>query len=144
MIFDFIGFEIQTLFNITQYEMSSINNKYIDTYINHYIKPFRDFIKSKYIVNIDGLADFIDVDDHDVSLILHKLQIYSFEVTISKGQNIIDDIRVEYISEENEKYESFEYKIENLTSTINLASKTEVSIVGILIMQIHCCPEKIL
>lgn len=124
--------------------MSSINNKYIDTYINHYIKPFRDFIKSKYIVNIDGLADFIDVDDHDVSLILHKLQIYSFEVTISKGQNIIDDIRVEYISEENEKYESFEYKIENLTSTINLASKTEVSIVGILIMQIHCCPEKIL
>lgn len=116
--------------------MNSINNKYIDTYISNYIKPFRDFIKSKYIVNIDGLADFIDVDNHDVSLILHKLQIYSFEVTISNGQDIIDDIRVEYISEENGKHESFEYKIENLTSTINLASKTGISIVGILIMQI--------
>lgn len=116
--------------------MNSVNNKYIDTYINSYVKPFRNFIKSKYIVNIDGLGSFIDVDDHDVSLILHKLQTYSFQVTISNGQDIIDEIQVKYTSEENGKHEFFEYRIENLISTINLSSKTGISIVGILVMQI--------
>lgn len=39
--------------------MNSINNKYIDTYISNYIKPFRDFIKSKYIVNKFNLSKIV-------------------------------------------------------------------------------------
>lgn len=118
--------------------MDFINNKYIDTYINNYVKPFRDFVKSKYTINIDGLAGFVDVDDQDVSFILHKLQMYNFEITISSGQEIIDNIHVEYIytSGGYEKLESFEYKVENLISVINLSSETGISIVGILVMQI--------
>lgn len=110
-------------------------DKYIDTYINCYIKPFRGFITSYYMVYISGLVDFITVNDHDVSLLLHKLQMYGFNVTLSKGQDTIDEIQVEYISEGNEK-EKFEYRIENLISTIYLSSKTGVTIVGILVMQI--------
>lgn len=111
-------------------------NKYIDTYINNYVKPFRNFIPSKYIVNIGGLAGFIAVDDHDVPFLLNKLQAYGFDVTISKGQDTIDEIQVEYTIEENGKNELFEYRIENLISTIYLSSKTGMSIVGILVMQI--------
>lgn len=110
-------------------------NKYIDTYINNYIKPFRGFITSCYTVCIGGLADFITVNEHDVSILLHKLQMYGFKVTISNGQDTIDEILVEYINEGNEK-EKFEYRIENLISTIYLSSKTGISIVGILVMQI--------
>lgn len=87
------------------------------------------------MVNIGGLADFIAVDDHDVSILLRKLQMYGFDVTISNGQDTIDEIQVEYISEETEKV-LFEYRIENLISTIYLSSKTGISIVGILVMQI--------
>ncbi len=111
-------------------------NKYIDTYINNYVKPFRNFIPSKYIVNIGGLAGFTAVDDHDVPFLLNKLQAYGFDVTISKGQDTIDEIQVEYTIEENGKNELFEYRIENLISTIYLSSKTGMSIVGILVMQI--------
>lgn len=110
-------------------------NEYIDTYIDNYVKPFRDFIANKYMVYIGGLADFIAVDDHDVSILLHKLQTYGFEVTISNGRDTIDEIQVEYISEETGKG-LFEYRIENLISTIYLSSKTGISIVGILVMQI--------
>ena len=39
-------------------EIESPVNKYIDTYISNYVKPFRNFIPSKYIINIDGLAGF--------------------------------------------------------------------------------------
>lgn len=87
------------------------------------------------MVNISSLTDLIAVDDHDVSILLHKLKTYDFDVTISNGQDTIDEIQVEYISEENEK-EVFEYRIENLISTIYLSSKTGISIVGVLVMQI--------
>lgn len=109
--------------------------KYIDIYIDNYVKSFRGFISVKYKVCISGLANFITVDDNDVSLLLHKLQAYGFEVIISNGQDTIDEIQVECICEENEK-SSFEYRIENLISTIFLSSKTSISIVGILVMQI--------
>lgn len=121
---------------VPQKRISSVNNKYIDTYINNYIKPFRGFITSKYTVNICGLADFISVDNHDVYLLINMLQTYGFEVTISNGQDTIDEIQVEYTNEENGKHEFFEYRIENLISTIDLSSKTSISIVGILVMQI--------
>ena len=116
-------------------KIESPANKYIETYIDNYVKPFRGFITSKYMVCIVGLADFITVNNHDVTLLLHKLQTYGFDVTISNGQDTIDEIQVEYISEETGK-ELFEYQIENLISTIYLSSKTGISIVGILVMQI--------
>lgn len=117
-------------------KISSVNNKYIDTYIDSYVKSFRSFITSKYTVHIGGLADFIAADDHDVLLLTNKLQRYGFEVIISNGQDTIDEIQVEYTNEENGKRESFEYRIENLISTINMSNKTGISIVGILVMQI--------
>ena len=111
-------------------------NKYIDTYINNYVKPFRNFITSKYVVNIGGLAGFIAANDHDLSFLLRKLQTYGFKVTISNGQDTIDEIQVEYTVRGNANDELFGYKIENLVSTIYLSSKTGISVVGILVMQI--------
>lgn len=111
-------------------------NKYIDTYINNYVRQFRSFIKSKYKVNIWGLADFIVTNDYDVPFLLYMLQTNGFEVTISNGQDTIDEIQVEYTCEGNLRNELFEYRIENLISTIYLSSKTGISVVGILVMQI--------
>lgn len=127
--------------------MSSLKINLLDTYFNSYIKKFRDFITDKYAVNIQGLADFITADDKDIYLITKILQSYGFEITISHGQDTIDGIQVEYLNKENGDIELFEYKIENLISTINLSSKTDISIVGILVMQIISriiCKHKII
>lgn len=128
-------------------EIESPVNKYIDVYINNYVRQFRNFITSNYIVNIGGVAGFIAADDHDLSFLLRKLQTYGFEVTISNGQDTIDEIQVEYTVRGNAYDEHFGYKIENLVSTIYLSSKTGISIVGILVMQIISeiiCKSKIL
>lgn len=128
-------------------EIESPVNKYIDVYINNYVRQFRNFITSNYIVNIGGVAGFIAADDHDLSFLLRKLQTYGFEVTISNGQDTIDEIQVEYTIIGNANDELFEYRIENLVSTIYLSSKTGISIVGILVMQIISeiiCKSKIL
>lgn len=128
-------------------EIESPVNKYIDVYINNYVRQFRNFITSNYIVNIGGVAGFIAADDHDLSFLLRKLQTYGFEVTISNGQDTIDEIQVEYTIRGNANDELFEYRIENLVSTIYLSSKTGIFIVGILVMQIISeiiCKSKIL
>lgn len=111
-------------------------NKYINTYINNYVKPFRDFITSRYVVDIGGLANFVTADNHDVSFLICKLQEYGFDVTISKGQDTIDEVQVKYSIKGNETSETFEYRIESLLSTIYLSSKTGISIIGILVMKI--------
>lgn len=128
-------------------EIESPVNKYIDVYINNYVRQFCSFITSNYIVNIGGVAGFIAADDHDLSFLLRKLQTYGFEVTISNEQDTIDEIQVEYTVRGNANDELFGYKIENLASTIYLSSKTGISIVGILVMQIISeiiCKSKIL
>lgn len=128
-------------------EIESPVNKYIDVYINNYVRQFRNFITSNYIVSIGGVAGFIAADDHDLSFLLRKLQTYGFEVIISNGQDTIDEIQVEYTIRGNTNDELFEYRIENLVSTIYLSSKTGISIVGILVMQIISeiiCKSKIL
>lgn len=102
-------------------EIESPVNKYIDVYINNYVRQFRNFITSNYIVNIDGVAGFIATDDHDLSFLLRKLQTYGFEVTISNGQDTIDEIQVEYTIRGNANDEILVYKIENLVSTIYLS-----------------------
>lgn len=115
-------------------------NKYIDVYIDSYVRSFRVFITDKYMVRIGGLANFITANDYDLSLLLHKLQTYGFEVTLSRGQDTMDEIQVECHREGNARKElledKFGYKIENLITTIFLSSKTGISIVGILVMQI--------
>ena len=56
-------------------------NKYIDSYIDNYVKHFRNFVTSKYTINISGLADFISADDHDVAILTNKLQLYNFDLS---------------------------------------------------------------
>lgn len=111
-------------------------NKYINTYINNYVKPFRCLVTGTYRVKIGGIASFIAEDDYNLSFLLHKLQAYDFEVTISNRQDTIDEIQVEYAIRENANDELFEFKIEDLISTIYLSSKTGISVVGILVMKI--------
>ncbi len=116
--------------------MDSVINKYIAVYLDSYVRSFRSSCRSRYTVNIGGLANFIAIDDLDVTFLINKLHLYDFDVVISKGQDIIDEIQVEYTCENDGKCELFEYKIESLISIISLSSKTGISIVGILVMQI--------
>lgn len=127
--------------------MSSINNKYIDTYINNHVKCFRDYSIDKYTVCISGLSNFITNNDYFTTLLIGKLNLYGFEVTLHSGQETIEEIQVEYYCEEKHSRDLFEYRITNLVSLVNLSNKTGVSIIAILIMQIVSmiiCRTKIL
>ena len=120
--------------NLTHHET---NNIYLEIFIDKYIKAFRNFITNKFEIKIKGLASFISNEDQDdISYLLHSLELYGFNITISAGTDNIDEIQVEYIDNEKSKHYCFDYRIENLISIISLSSMTGISVVGILIMQI--------
>lgn len=120
--------------NLTHHET---NNIYLKIFIDKYIKVFRNFITNKFEIKIKGLASFISNEDQDdISYLLHSLELYGFNITISAGTDNIDEIQVEYIDNEKSKHYCFDYRIENLISIISLSSMTGISVVGILIMQI--------
>ncbi len=79
--------------------MNTISNKYIGIYIDNYIKTFRSYVAGKYAIKINGLGDFISANNDDTILIIDKLQSYGFEVELSGGQDVIDEIQVEYTCE---------------------------------------------
>ena len=56
-------------------QIESPVNRYIDIYIDNYVRPFRDFIKGKYTVNIGGLGDFIAKGDFDVPFLLYNCKL---------------------------------------------------------------------
>lgn len=116
--------------------MNSVYNKYIDTYINNYVRHFRNFDTNKYTIKICGLAGFITKDDQSVEILINKLRTHDFEIIITNGLETLDEILVEFYSKENGKHQHFEYSIESLISTLYLSSKSGISVVGILVMQI--------
>lgn len=111
-----------------------MSNRYIETYIDGYIKPFRRLCNSKYSITIYGLVNFIEKENNDLPLLLEKLREYDFEVKISGKQDTSDIISVEY--DEDDSHKNFKYQIENLISILQLSCDTRISTVGILVMQI--------
>lgn len=116
--------------------MNDKRNKYVEVYLNNYIKQFRGYISKKYNIKIGGLADFVTESDGTLSYLLANLQMNGFDVAIERGHETIDEVLVEYSTEEDRKLEWFEYRIENLISIIDISSKSNISIVGIFVMQI--------
>ena len=103
--------------NLTHHET---NNIYLEIFIDKYIKAFRNFITNKFEIKIKGLASFISNEDQDdISYLLHSLELYGFNITISAGTDNIDEIQVEYIDNEKSKHYCFDYRIENLISIIS-------------------------
>lgn len=117
--------------------MSSVSNKYIDTFIDNYVGAFRSYIRSKFTVRISGLVDFIAADDRDITLLTSKLHLCGFDVSFCNGQDTIDEIQVEYVCNDKEgQPERLKYSIDNLIFIIGLSSKTDISVIGILTMRI--------
>lgn len=105
--------------------MSSASNRYIDIFIDSYVGAFRGYIQSKYTVCISGLTDFIAADDHDIALLTSKLHSCGFDISFCKGQDVVDEIQVEFVCDDNvSQPEHLEYSIDNLISIIGLSSKT--------------------
>lgn len=131
----------------TIFDVSIACKKYIDTYLNNYIKPYAEFSRGDRLceVKINGLANF--VNDDDVPYLINDLKSYGIEVVLTTGDDTIEEFKVDYTLSFSSISQSFVFRIGFLPYLIMLSTKTELSLASILIMQIISmivCKSKIM
>lgn len=113
-----------------------IDNAFISVYIDDYVKKFRNYNADEFIITITGLKRFfIDSDTVLISL-LEQLKKHDFIIENFDNQEAINEIDINCKNNTKNTSYSFKYHIQNLTAIVELSSKTDIPVVGIIIINI--------
>lgn len=110
--------------------------RYINTYAENLLKKFRIYNDDKFSFVIYNLKCFLDEDETILQSLLQQLQKYNFFIELKGTETSVSTIKV-YCNNEtkNEDY-CYDYQIQDITSIIELSSKTDIPIAGIIIMRV--------
>ena len=113
-----------------------IENPFLYVYINHYIKKFRNYNNDEFIITISGLNSFISQDDTILNYLFEQLQINKFTIENIDNNKCINDIEINYKNVTTNLSYNFKYQIQNIPTLIELSSKTDLPLIGIIIIKI--------
>ena len=113
-----------------------IENPFLYVYINHYIKKFRNYNNDEFIITISGLNSFISQDDTILNYLFEQLQINKFSIENIDNNKSINDIEIIYKNVTTNLSYNFKYQIQNIPTLIELSSKTDLPLIGIIIIKI--------
>ena len=113
-----------------------IGNPFLYVYINHYIKKFRNYNNDEFIITISGLNSFISQDDTILNYLFEQLQINKFSIENIDNNKSINDIEIIYKNVTTNLSYNFKYQIQNIPTLIELSSKTDLPLIGIIIIKI--------
>jgi len=111
-------------------------NLFLCTYINDFIKTFRYYNSDNYIITISGLKNFIKEEDKDLIFLLEQLEENYFTIKFEGNDESINILDINCDNITKGILDNFRYQVQDLTSIIELSSKTEISAIGIIIMKI--------
>lgn len=109
---------------------------FIDIYIDNLIKKFRCYNDDKYTIVIDGLGCFIDSGCNTISYLCERLNENNFFINLTGSKKHIEEVEVTCTNNSKSETYSYKYQVQNLPSIIELSSKTDIPIIGIIIMKI--------
>ena len=121
----------QPIFNSSQ-----IHNPYVELYFNHFIKKFRHYNSDEFKITISGLNNFIDNNDKFFDYLINQFEFNIFNLVFNGGQNSINSIKIQCNNLSRNNLYDYNYQIHNLPYIIDLSSRTNIPLVGIIIMQI--------
>ncbi|MDR2084619.1 MAG: HAD-IIIC family phosphatase [Bacteroidales bacterium] len=120
----------------TRNEMMKIDNAFLRVYINDFVKKFRDYNTDEFVVAIKGLNKFIIKDDTVLVSLIEELRQNNFTIENDGNQESINEIDITCKNITKNTSYNFKYQIQNLPSIVELSSRTDISVVGIIIMRI--------
>jgi FkbH-like protein len=120
----------------SQANWNKIDNSYLEVYINHLVKRFRYYNNDEFEITISGLNKFIDNSDNILTDLLAKLRQNNFHLLFEGAEDSINQINVVCKNTTSKTSYDLKYQIQNLVSIVEFSSKTDIPIVGILIMKI--------
>lgn len=113
-----------------------IDNAFLRVYINDFVKKFRDYNTDEFVVSITGLKKFIPKDDKVLVSLIEELKQNNFTIEIEGNQECINEINIICKNITKNTSCNFKYEIQNLPAFVEISSKTDIPVVGIMITKI--------
>jgi FkbH-like protein len=117
-------------------ETTEIDNVFLRFYITDFVKKFRNFNNDKFEIAISGLEKFIPKDDKSLSWLLERLKENNFNLEFEGNIENINEIDIACRNVSKNTSFNFKYQIQNLPTLVELSSKTDIPLVGIIITKI--------
>lgn len=115
---------------------SEISNPFLLVYINDYVKKFRDYNSDEFFIVINGLSNFIPKSDQLFDELLKVLKQHNFTIENEGNQESINEITITCKNVTKDTTYKFKYQIQNLPAIVEISSKTDINVVGIIITKI--------
>lgn len=113
-----------------------IDNAFLRVYINDFVKKFRDYNTDKFVITITGLKKFIHKVDKVLISLIDELKQNDFTIEIEGNQDSINEIYITCKNITKKTSYDFKYQIQNLPAIVDISSKTDIPVVGIIIINI--------
>lgn len=113
-----------------------IDNVFLRVYIIDFVKKFRDYNSDEFLVVINGLYNFIPNDDQIFDELLEELKQLNFIIEIEGNQESINEINITCKNVTKDTTYNFKYEIQNLPAIVEISSKTDIPVVGIIVTKI--------
>ena len=113
-----------------------IDNVSLRVYIIDFVKKFRDYNSDEFLVVINGLYNFIPNDDQIFDELLEELKQLNFTIEIEGNQESINEINITCKNVTKDTTFNFKYEIQNLPAIVEISSKTDIPVVGIIVTKI--------
>ena len=113
-----------------------MDNKFINLFIDNLVRVFRSYNKERFTITISDLKKDIDKDDEVLSFLLKKLEENKIFIILCNSEERINQIEVKVLNTTTNIPYSFNYQIQNLPSILELSSRTDIPMLGIIIMKI--------
>lgn len=113
-----------------------IDNVFLRVYIIDFVKKFRDYNSDEFLFVINGLYNFIPNDDQIFDELLEELKQLNFTIEIEGNQESINEINITCKNVTKDTTYNFKYEIQNLPAIVEISSKTDIPVVGIILTKI--------
>jgi FkbH-like protein len=114
----------------------NIANSFLSVYINDFVKKFRNYNKDEFIITISGLKKFFPKDDNNLTWLFEQLKENNFNIEFEGNEENINEIDITCKNITKNTSINFKYQIQSLPTIIELSSKIEIHLVGIIITKI--------
>ena len=113
-----------------------MHNEYFDIFINDFIATFRRYNKSRYSISIVGIKQFIEGDINSVDTFLKQLKYHDFDIELNGNSDSFQSLEILCRDITNGSSFNTTYQIQNVTSLIELSSKTNIPLSCLIIMKV--------
>ena len=127
--------ETKNIYSVCQ-TSQIIDNPFLCVYINDYIRKFRSYNEDEFIITISGLNSFISQDDTILKCLFEQLKQNKLTIENVGNEKSINDIEINCKNTTKNSSYNFKYQIQDIPTLVELSSKTDLPLIGIIIIKI--------